>query len=42
MSSKKSEFIQLWKLGETAVRNPYRITGALKIFKMVFDGGEYF
>jgi len=42
MSSKKSEFIQLWKLGETAVRNPYRITGALKIFKMFFDGGDNF
>ena len=42
MSEEKTKFIQLWKLGETAIRNPYRITGALKIFKEFFDGGENF
>jgi hypothetical protein len=42
MKEEKTKFIQLWKLGETAVRNPYRITGALKIFKKFFDGGENF
>lgn len=42
MKEKKTKFLQLWKLGETAVRNPYRITGALKIFQNHFDLGENF
>ncbi len=42
MTSKNKKFIQLWKLGDTAIRNSYRVTGALKIFKMFFDGGPNF
>jgi len=34
--------VPLWRLSDTAIRNPYRITGALKIFKLFFDGGPNF
>jgi hypothetical protein len=40
--SNNTKFIQLWRLGDTSVRNPYRITGALKIFKVFFDGKKNF
>ena len=42
MKEEKTKFLKLWKLGETAVRNPYRFTGALKIFKEFFDGEDDF
>ena len=39
---KNTTHAPLWRLSDTAIRNPYRITGALKIFRLFFDGGPNF
>ena len=33
---------RLWGLGNTTIRNPERLPGALKIFQMFFDGKKTF
>ena len=36
------ETTRLWNLGNTSIRNPERLVGAVKVFDKFYDGGKTF